>query len=42
MIELVPVRLLPISPTLDQKVAFRLLIKKIGHQSNVKLHVEVG
>ena len=34
----------PVSPTLDQKVAFRLLIKNciFGHQSDVKLHLEVG
>ena len=36
----------PISPTLDQKVAFCLLVKEkniiFGHQSDVKLHLEVG
>ena len=35
-----PVLPTPVSSTLDQKVAFRLLIKR--HQSDVKLHLEVG
>jgi len=39
-----PISPTPVSPTLDQKVAFRLLIKNwiFGHQSDVKLHLEVG
>ena len=38
-----PISPTPVSPTLDQKVVFRLLIKNciFGHQSDVKLHLEV-
>ena len=41
---LTPISPTPVSPTLDQKVVFRLLIKNciFGHQSDVKLHLEVG
>ena len=43
---IIPCSPTPISPTLDQKVVFRLLIKRLlcmhGHQSDVKLHLEVG